>query len=277
MIEKITKLIEKNWDSLPFKYPLNNKESLIVTKFCQRIVGQNTKVLFLVTCQEKPICIIKTIRDVRFNEKLKKEKEAQEKIKGSSVVVVPRVYFDGIMDGRYLYAEEVVLGKLISSRLAKKNEGEIVKMIQSFPVYGNISSKKLVDIFSECIPEEDSRLPVFIKYINGVDVVLKKGLTHSDFARPNIMVNFNKLYVIDWERAGERPIWLIDAVYFMVKLRGIRNIEEWNKKASPVFIRYTGVNTDTATALYCIHVVLEIFRKKYPERYNVVISRLRDK
>ncbi|VAW24707.1 hypothetical protein MNBD_BACTEROID04-1591, partial [hydrothermal vent metagenome] len=56
-----------------------------------------------------------------------------------------------------------------------------------------------------------------------------------------------------------------------------RNIEEWNKKAASAFIKYTGVNTDTATALYCTLMIFEILRKKYPDRYNVAVSRLRDK
>lgn len=273
MIEKITQLVEENWDSLPSKKTPYNKESVFVTKFCQRIVGYDTKVLFLITHKGTPVCIVKMTRDVDFNERLRREKEAQESVVESFGISIPRVYFDGTINGYYVYAEEVIQGNIISKRLASKYERDIVDFVRSFPVSGDIQAKEVAGIFSEFAPKENAKILELIQCIRDKDVVLKKGFMHGDFGRSNIIYSSNKLNLIDWGRAGEIPFWLIDAVYFMAgNSKHVNDMEDW-QKVIPIFSKYTGVDTATAEALYCIMMVFKILRKKYPDIYFAVIER----
>jgi len=274
MINNITQLIEENWELLPADGPLSNTESLSFTKFCQRIVSHNTKVLFLVTYKNNPICIVKTVRDPVFNEKLKNEKRAQERFPKFGELHVPRVYFDGLIDGRYVYAEEAVTGSLISKNLARMMEGNIIKSLSSLPVYNNIKTEEISEILYRHTPREDENIQNLIECIRDKKLVLKKGFTHGDFGRPNIINNSGKLYIIDWERAEELPIWLIDAVYFMVKNRNISNLEEWKQKASSDFAEYAGIDNKMTEVLFCTLVALMIFRKRYPNKYADVIKEL---
>lgn len=272
MTEKIIQLLKENQEKLTIKKPLTDTAQFGITKMCQRIVGRDTKVLFLITYRNAFVCIIKMMRDASFNEKLKQEKKSQEKLIHAGISSVPSVYFDGMIGEQYMYAEEAVIGIAISKNVARKKEEEIVDIICSFPAYGAISTTEISKVFSEYTPAEDKNIQALLRILCDKELFLKKGLTHSDLGRPNIMQSFDKLYIIDWERAGDRPFWLIDAVYFMIKTRSVKTIDEWRQKAAPVFMQYTGVDDASATALYCVFKIFDIFHKKYPEKYNAIVK-----
>lgn len=266
MTEKILQLIEEKKDFLPTENPFS-KDDVGITKLCQRIASDNTKVLFYVTHRQKPLCIIKIMRSAQYNENLKREGSFQEKLAGAGIDCVPKIYFEGMIDGVYVYAEQVIAGELVSKRIAKKKEEEVVRLIKSFPTYDAISSEDIADVFARHNDAEDNDISALVDLLRSKNVFLKKGLAHSDLGRPNIMHENGKIYIIDWERAGNRPLWLSDAVYFMMKLRGIRSLAEWEKKAMPMFMRYCGVDADFAKAMYCVIKLYDIYYKKYPERY----------
>jgi len=272
MIENISQLIEKNWEALPVANALYKRDALCFTKFCQRIVGKDTKVLFLVTYNGILICIIKATRDARFNGKLRHEKKSQEKVATSGKISVPRVYFEAMVGGYYVYAEEVVQGKIIPKKVARKFEKDIVDFIASFSSGGSMSSKELASILSVFVPSDNVPITELIQHIQSKNVLLKKGFTHSDFERPNILYCSGLLHIIDWGRAGDMPFRFIDAVYVMSGNRNIRNMEDW-KKIIPEFTLYTGVDSATAEVLYCIMVICKTLRKKYPERYFAAVER----
>mgnify|MGYP001558479707 FL=1 len=271
MIEHITQLIEKNWKYLPVAQIPCEKEAVFVTKFCQRIVGKDTKVLFLVTHKGTPVCVVKTTRDPDFNEKLRHEKESQEKVAVFGNISVPEVYFEAMVGGHCIYAEEVAQGKIIPKKTARKFEKKVVDFIAGFSSGGSMSSKELASIFLMFAPPDSTLITELARRIQSKDVLLKKGFTHSDFERPNILYRSGLLHIIDWGRAGDVPFRFIDAVYVIVGNRNIKNLEDW-KKIIPEFTLYTGVDGATAEVLYCIMVICKTLRKKYPERYFAVVD-----
>lgn len=192
------------------------------TKFCQRIAGPETKVLFFVSKDGAPLCILKVMRSAEYNGMLKREKEAQESVPPYGSCRAPEVYFCGFVQGRYVYAEEVILGLPLTRKQAARHEREIVEFLNSLP----------------------------------------KGLTHGDLGTPNILKDGNDLVVIDWAHAGERPTPLIDAVYYMVRLRRIKDLADWRCRAMPVFMRYTGTNATEAEALYGAYMESRLTKKE---------------
>lgn len=271
MINELRESVVRNWSCLKQDDGCNVDE-LSFTKFCQRIVCENTKVLFLVTYKGNPLCIIKVMRNIRFNEKLKNEARAQKTIFSLNMSAVPRVYFEDMVGNLFIYGEEVISGLPISRRLALKKEREIIEIVKSFPVDGEISSRITAKVFDAHFHEKDDRIRRLIEHLYKSDVVLKKGLTHSDLGRPNILSHNSGVRFIDWERARERPFWLIDAVYFMVRLHKIRNIKEWNGKAAPILMRHTGITAEVAESLYVTLMLFEKSYRKYPEAYKKIIS-----
>lgn len=275
MTEKIAQLIKDKWNVFPVsKTHKMPEERILLSKFFHGKAWLGSKVLFLATCSGEPICIIKTARDVSANPKIKKEKELQEKFVGSKNLSAPRTYFDEEINGRYLYAEEVLYGKPLSESLAFKKEDELIKIIGSRGFSGGVLTSDIAKVFEDNFPFEDGEAKELIKRLVSRDFPLKKGFSHGDFTRKNIIYDGKNLRLIDWERAGERPFWLIDAVHFMVSLRNIKDIREWENQAAGAFAKSAGINADTASALYSVETLFEIFCKKYPERYLKVTERI---
>ncbi len=274
MINELRNIILNNWNTLPHVgEDVPTADQLSITKFCQRIVQPHTKVLFLVTFQNKPVCLIKIMRAVRFNKKLEREKKSQQTIKPSGIVYIPQVYFDGYSNGLYFYAEEVIQGLPISRKVALKKEKELVHFSSSFPTYGEITASNLASIISEHLPTDSNQFLKFhLEQLHESPAILKKGFTHSDFARPNLIHCSGRIYVIDWERAGDRPFWLLDAVYLMVRLRKIKDFEDWKKRAAPLLSYYTSITLESAGVLYSLLIIFEILYKKYPEHYKKLVS-----
>ena len=275
MTEKIIQLIQENWKAFPLAtQQAMPKKPILLSKFYHGRASNSSKVLFLATCGKKPLCIIKTVRDASANEKLKKEKESQEKFAESSAFFAPRVYFDGLINSWYLYAEEIILGRPLSEKTAHQKESEIISAICSLFVSKNILATSVAKIFLENIPLDDAIAVNLIRELNRQEIIFKKGFGHGDLTRKNIISSKGSLRVIDWERAGDRPFWLLDGVHFMVSLRNIKSKKEWEKEAASLFIRYTNTEAALANALYCFETVLEIFCKKYPQKYTEVINQL---
>jgi hypothetical protein len=251
MIDKLEALVEKKFGAGRISF----------TKFCQRIAGPETKILFFVTCDGKPLCVLKMMRSAVYNETLKREKIAQEHIQPVGKCRVPKVYFDGFVGDRYVYAEEVISGLSISKRTVARHEREIVEFTDSFPKEGNITAQELVAMFEERLPQADEGAKKLISNLRKSGVILKKGLTHGDLGTPNILKDNRRLYIIDWAHAGKCPVALIDAVYFMSRLRRIRDLSDWRTRAAPDFMRYTGLNSSEAEALYCVHILYKILNK----------------
>lgn len=172
-----------------------NPTELQFTKFCQRIVGPHTKVLFLVTYRGRYVCIIKTVRYPEFNVNLQREKRAQGTARAVGLVRAPRIYFEGTVGERYVYAEEVIDGPPISKKKLMKRMPEIQAFASAFPKQGSISAKEL-----------HAKLAPYIPDIEMMKDTYELQLTHGDLGRPNILDTGQELVVIDWERAGDIPV-----------------------------------------------------------------------
>jgi len=275
MIEKLRSILIANWHTLSHGSEMPEPEKLRVTKFCQRIVQPHTKVLFLITYKKQPLCIIKMMRGEAFNENLRIEKNAQQSVQSSGFILVPSVYFDGYIDRFYIYAEEVVEGVPPTKQAVAHNIKEIIQFIQQFPSYKTVATASIVSVLEQHIPEDSKHIKEHVDYLRKSDAVLKQGFTHGDFARPNLLASGNRVFVIDWERAGERPFWLMDAVRLLVRIKNVRNSNEWLEKGSPLLCQYTGVTSEETVALYHLFIIFEILYRKYPDTYDSVSNVLK--
>lgn len=270
-IEELRTLVKERWGELESGATCN-PQHLSFTKFCQRIVGQHTKVLFLVTYHGEVKCMIKIMRSPSFNEMLVREKEAQESVSQKGICRAPKVYFDGYVRGYYVYGEEVIAGLPISKKVALKHERKIIEFTNSFPLHKKtIPSEKLAATFSLYAPKEDERLSTLITHLAGLKVVLSVGLTHGDLGTPNILAYKNSLYFIDWGRSGERPVAHSDAVYFLSRLYRVKGLEDWRLRVQSKFQKYTSLGLTEIEAIYSFVSVLEIMRKRYPSEYGDVL------
>lgn len=264
--ERVRQFVYDNRSALP-----RAAGELRVAKFCQRIAGPDTKILFLVTDEHGALCIVKTMRSSAHDEKLRREASAQRELAGAGIDSVPSVYFDGMIEGRYIYVEEAIDGMPVSRHTARAKEKEIVALVSRFPVHGSMSSPDIAAILAGYAPEQDAHFAAALERLRSRNVTLKTGLTHSDLGRVNILHGEKGLRIIDWGRANERPFYLIDAVYLLTRIRDIKNADDWQKRGAPALVVYTGIAQEAAEALYDILVATEILYKKYPQSYASVI------
>ena len=273
MTQKIQQLIKENWAKLPAAAGQPKPAGrLWLTKFHHGQANQQSKVLFLATYQGRPLCLVKIGRGAAADEKLRQEKVWQEKFAASAVLAAPRVYFDGEINGRYCYAEEAVLGRPLGIALARRREKEIIGIIGSFERAGEVPSAAVAGILKNYQPSGEPLLASLIEKLAASQATLSKSFSHGDLTRKNILAGAGKLILIDWDRANQRPFWLLDAAHFMVTLRNTQAYDDWAREAKPLFVGYTGVSGAMADALYFLEASLVIFCNKYPREYANIVA-----
>jgi|GEM_PF-7043558 len=267
MIARIRQLVREHWSVLPNRGEKLTESQLHVTKFCQRIVGHNTKILFLVTHASRTVCIVKIMRNTSYDWMLHREADAQRTL--SSHHIVPQVFFDNAV-GQYLYAEEVIEGTPISTSVARRRAPEIIRSLMSLPRHQRVSAAEIAAVFAE-YSTLHPRLPVYIEYVQHSGALISKGLTHGDFGLPNILLR-DTVCIIDWGRSGDCPWYGIDAVQFYARLHNISSIDGWGQAASR-FTQLSGMDEKTSSVLFCLHTMYAILFKQYPDAYRSIVER----
>lgn len=273
MINEIKTHIASNARHLGYEHI--DQDLLSFTKFCQRIVEEHTKVLFLVTYKGKELCIVKTVRDSSYNERLQNEADTQRELSTQGIQHVPSVLIEGKIKEVYFYAEPVASGVTPSRGRAKKLEKEILEFVASLPTAGTCSSSTVHKAL-EALTVEDEVLKHLIEMFGTYDVSLKRGVTHSDLGRPNILIDKNSFVVIDWERASDLPFWMIDGVYFIMKVHNIHSRAVWRSKGFSILQNYVSIDQTEAEALYILAAIAQRLKKKYANDYRTFVSNLKN-
>lgn len=269
MIDALRTLVDAHREALGLPSSFAPAE-LSVTKFCQRIVQPHTKVLFFVTFEGRPVCIVKCMRDPSFNERLQTEKSAQASIPPGAGIATPKIYGEGMIEGHYAYLEEVIDALPVSRAALRSREKELIEFVAHFPHRSAVDAKVVAERLMPHLPD-DVHIQEHISHVQQNGGVLTLGMTHGDFGRPNILGS-DMLYAIDWERAGECPFWLIDAVSVLVHTRNLHTALSWEREGVPALAHYTGVPTSVALALWRIRAVFERLYKKYPAQYAAAVE-----
>ena len=269
MIEQLrTYIIEQSKTNVSFP-DVGSGSGLSISKFCQRIAGPHTKVLFLVVHKQKPICIVKIVRSADYNERLKKEKEAQVRAATHLTgISVPRVYSDGYIGEHYVYAEEVVSGRVLSRKNAKDRVREVIRGIASIPKSRHcISTSHMIEVVRKKIPLiESAVINKSLSFLASTSQDLISAFSHSDLGRVNMLLRDDGvLFLIDWERANRKPLWLFDAVYFLLTLYRVKTIDEWREYPAQILIREAGTSREYADLLYHTILLCVELQKHYPE------------
>lgn len=249
------------------------EEALRFTKFCQRVTRPDSKVLFLVTHQKQPLCIIKTMRSKEKNSLLKSEAKAQKTINTHLPNTAPKVFFEGeLSNGLYVYAEEVIKSIPVSRREALLSFKELARVISKFPTYGEVSVGEVVRVIEDFCPQYDTKCATLLALLDK-SATLKTGFSHSDLGRVNILGKDGAPCIIDWERAGETPFWLIDAVYLFKKLHRITTIEKWRAKS--IVFPTEFADEKTLESLFILAELFETLRLRYPGKYAPLTQTMR--
>lgn len=271
MIEDIQRFVVAQAEKFGLPSSITEKD-VQVMKFSQRVAKFNTKMLFLVSVFGEPVCVVKAMRDPAYDAQLKHEADAQAAMVLSGVHTVPRVLYEGEVQRHYVYAESFIDGHTISPKEAIRHLPEIIALVASFPKGEAFDGERLLELYQKYAPAHDAQYAAHVAQLMRTKVPIHRGATHSDLGRVNIMKSSGGLRIIDWERANQRPIWLIDAAYFIVRTLRVRNEHTWLQAGVPLLVRYAGCTEVYAQALYHHLRILDILRYQHPIRYKKVVS-----
>jgi len=205
--------IQKHWSSYG-RSDACDVAQLSFTKFCQRIVQPHTKVLYYVTYAGVPLCIIKIIRSPQYSTTLSRECVYQKQAPIVGVLSVPRVFWSDVIEGRFVYAEEVIDAMQISRDDFRALATDVVIFSKALPHEGQFYSHEFARMLRAHVPA-DPAIERHIATLERLRIPLELGLTHGDMGRPNILGTRERAWVIDWERAGDIPFRYFDSALYV--------------------------------------------------------------
>jgi predicted Ser/Thr protein kinase len=251
MITALSELIVKHWSvyNIPTACDMAH---LSFTKFCQRVVGRHTKVLFFVTYRGMPLCIIKTVRFPEFSVGLIREARAQQTALETVPLRVPRVLWQDECDGRAVYAEEYVDAAPVSIADYRSLETDIAAFSRALPHGGVVRVDEFIAQRMHLLAH-DTVLNRHIATLAKSTVTLELGTTHGDLGRQNILGSRRGAWIIDWERSGDIPFRYIDVMAVV--------------QDPAVCARLTGLTLEQAIALHAVHYLYMRLYKKYYVSY----------
>jgi hypothetical protein len=270
MVDQIKKSILKNLKDI-------NSSDLSLTKFNHGRDYPYSKVLFLVSDKEKIIGIVKIVRDKKYNRKIENEFEAQKKSNNHSLVIKkPNIYFSEIINGHFAYMEEYLENGPIGMKDASKYLNKVFSYQQNINKEKNISTKALVDIFSNQKIRDNQkkeRYKTLISNLQNLEGSVYKAENHGDLTYMNICDMDGSLYLIDWENYGERKIWGIDFVHYFIRSFPIENLDEFNKYLAQ-FNKDNNLSLDLKyfEKIYIIDQLYDLLEKNNREIYLEVCN-----
>ena len=247
---------------------------LSVSKFFHSSEAPSAKVLFLVTDGQQPVCLIKMMRDATFNDRLKHEINGQRQARSELTnFVVPEVFLTTEISGRYVVAEAVMDGTPVGRDKALSYIDQVYSYQQQIPKASEFS----IPIFVEAIRDSGINSSVVTQLIydlQSMDCPLYRAWTHGDLTFMNIIRTGNRLAIIDWERYGERPVWGIDLVHYLVRAYGVSNRNSF-KIALTQCSNISPDDYDYFERVYILDELFDELHKKHREELDSIVKKIK--
>lgn len=293
MVQYLERLILDNW-----KNWVGNKRPEFFD-FLKINAGQavrNKKVGFFIFKIKKPIFFVKTVRESKHNEIIKKSFEKSKSIyrylnDGS----VPKPFYFGNYQKIYFYIETALYGKQFHSCKTKKDLEEFLNWFFDFQRLmvkkGNGGSIKLTEYIDNLVIkfcdlyEIEKELKELTK-----NIISKKDIDnlqiplipqHGDLTPDNVLSDKGKIRVIDWDNFGKINLPLFDLLVFLQRWSNIRDISFLDKHSKLIegYLEKFGIDKRCLKSLVFSYYLLDFIRKKeeltdYDKKY--LKSRLKE-
>lgn len=236
-------------------------DSLSVSCFYHGSAYPDKKILFLVCDGTRQVCMVKMMWDSRYNAQLHYECEAQRKAASLLTLMrVPEVLFEDTINGRAIYAEIVAPGAPVGKRRA-------LDYLNLISRQQNLIEKG--EMFS--LSQVATSLGIMTEGLD--EALVHRAWSHGDLTYANIIDGRVGLFIIDWERFGERPIWGIDLIHYLVRVFDIKNVEDLRHTLHLIRLP---IDADEAylIAVYKADTFLESLDKTRHDDYERLVARL---
>jgi len=282
MIQYLEKLILDNWiDWIGDKKP----EGLDFLKIHAGQATRNKKVGFFIFKDNKPIFFIKTVRESRHNEIIKRSFEKSKNIyRYLNNRSVPKPIYFGDYQGVYFYLETVALGKQFHSCKAKKDLKIFLNWFFSFQkLMIEVGDKNKKDINIKLIDYIDNLVNDFCglykleknlkETIKDTSSMIKNSIDnleiasisqHGDLTPDNVLSAKGEIEVIDWDNFGDINLPLFDLLVFLQRWSGIRDISFIHKYSVIIkkYLKEFNIDKQALKLLVFCYYLLDFIRKK---------------
>ncbi len=282
MIDQIKKEIFLNKSKFHIKD--FNMEDIHISKFFHGSPVSNNKVIFFVSILNTPLCIMKIVRNKKFNLIIEREVAGMNYFAKNNILT-PKIFFSGdISENRYVCEEilntgpvgksgEVQAFNLVAEyhkgvkKGNKINIGEIISRVNNLNIKGDLEFDEVIRILNSYKDNDLSRAP-----------------QHGDLTCRNIFVKNGKLILIDLENFGLRSIWGSDVVHYLSRifnshvLDGIETaMLNFVKNTHQFRLSYTlGISDLECGELFLIDFLFDVLQKNHPEIYTEIIGVMSD-
>ncbi len=253
MVTSIKKSVEKHL-GIPAEF-------LSVSCFYHGSAHPDKKILFLVCDGTRQVCMVKMMWNSHYDAQLRHECEAQKKAASLLTSVrVPEVLFEDTINGRLLYAETIAPGAPVGKRRALDYLNLISRqqnLIEKGEMFSLLQVATLLGIVAEGLD----------------DALVYRAWSHGDLTYANLIDGHEGPFIIDWERFGERPIWGIDLIHYLVRVFDIKNLDDF-RRALHLTRLPIDADEEYLTAVYKADVFLEKLDKTHHVDYERLVSKL---
>ncbi len=239
-------------------------EKLSVSCFYHGSANPDRKILFLVCDGVRPVCMVKMMWDSRYDTQLQHECEAQKKAAELLTLMnIPEVLFEDTINGRRIYAETIAPGGPVGKRHAVDYLALICRQQNMIEKGELFSLGKVATLLGIVAGELD-------------DTPVHRAWSHGDLTYANLIDGDEGVFVIDWERFNERPIWGIDLIHYLVRVFDIKTVDDLRRA---LHLAHLPIDADEAylTAVYKADVFLERLDKTRHDDYERLVSKLAER
>ncbi len=283
MIKQIKNIIIENKDK--FGMGEFSSDQIKVSKFFHGNPSVNTKVLFFISIEKIPLCLIKMVRNADSNDLILRETEGIEYFK-SIGLRVPKLFFTGeINDLKYL-CQGIVSGQPVG----KRSEAEAFRFIAQ---YNNsvIKAKKIkissiLDMVKNLEINGDKEYNQTIKLLSErKEIDLYFAAQHGDLTYRNLMKDGEVIVFIDFENFGLRSVWGIDVIHYLTRMVDANNEKRDVVDTMIYFVKATKqyrdeydleISDKECEVLFLIDLLFEILQKNLFYRRSEIVPLMKD-
>lgn len=229
MINEIKKIIIDNGKFFGKEY--FSEREVHISKFFHGDPATSTKILFFVSVNGEPFCILKTVRKIEQNDIIDREIEGLKHFKSLGMNVP--IFFSGYFNGTKFICQEVVSGRPVG----KKNQSDyfpiVAKYHNSVKKLKNIRIAEILDKIKDFDIVNDKEYDQIINLLHerrNNEICIAD--QHGDLTYKNLLTNGDNVIFIDFENFGLRSFWGGDITHYLVRM--INVYEDYKKNKSVV-------------------------------------------
>lgn len=271
MIDNIKNIIKENKEELglnDFSF-----EEIKVSKFFHGAPSYSTKVIFFISYQNKPICLIKVVRNSEENDLIEREIDG---IKHFNFVGLktPKILGSGKIDNLKYVCQEILPGQPAGKNKEIMIFSKVANYHKSVVKTKKIKIKEILEPIKTLSFPPDTEMSQTLEELSlKKDNEIYIASQHGDLTYKNLIINSGgEISFIDFENFGLRSVWGIDITHYMSRMTDANNVKRSSFDTASYFVSASkkyrnkydlGISDEECFDLFLLNLLFEILKKNF--------------